>query len=262
MTEKGIIGRSWLGEEIGYVKIGTGIKKVLLIGGFSAVDGISSAVLSDWTEKACESYEKNKNFGEFRAASLFAKTTVFIINNINPDGKKFANGPDVFNPFYGRAQSIRKNYPDRHWTANARGTELSKNFAGKWMEAKMAERSENTFTPAPSGYGGEYPESELATSSLCGFIRKTEPDFICIFTDEKKGIYIDKCIDTSANIQQKAMLISKLKNFPLKERTSKESAATLPVWVKKELDIPSFTVGLAEAECDLCIDTVTLCAAL
>lgn len=262
MTENGIIGRSWLGKEIEYAKIGTGIKKVLLIGGFSAIDDHSVRVLSNWTETARKSYEKGENFGEFRAASLFAKTTVFVIKNINPDGGVFAAGPDIFNPFYGRAQSIRKNYPHRPWTANARGTELSKNFAGKWMEAKMNERSENTFTPAPSGYGGEFPESELETSSLCGFIRKTVPDFICIFSDEKKGIYLDQCIDTYINIQQKAMLISKLKNFPIIERSSKESAATLPTWVKKELDIPSFTVGLADTERDPCIDTVTLCMAL
>ena len=262
ITENGIVGRSWLGNEITYSKIGNGIKKIMLIGGFSATDNVSSKALSEWTKEAEECYKTGSNFGNFRVAALFAKITVYVIPKINPDGIFFQEKPDRFNPFYDRAESIKRNYPDKEWTANARGTDLSKNFNGNWMKAKMFERENGIFMPAPSGYGGEYPESELETSSLCGFIRRTGPDFICIFSNEECGIYSDKYINNKDSIHQKAILISKLKNLPLIERELKDSAATLPVWAKKELDTASFSVGTGDRSGTEIRDIITLCAAL
>lgn len=261
-NENGAFGRSWLGNEITYSKIGNGIKKILFIGGFSATDNVSSKALREWATEAAECYKACSNFGDFRAAALFAKVTVYVIPNINPDSIFFQGKPDRFNPFYERAESIKRNHPNKEWTANARGTDLSKNFNGNWMKAKMLERENGIFTPAPSGYGGEYPESELETSSLCGFIRKTAPDFICIFSNEECGIYLDKCINNKDSVHQKAILISKLENLPLIEREINDSAATLPVWAKKELEAASFSVGINRKSSTEIRDIITLCAAL
>ncbi len=244
----GIIGKTWSGRDIGYVKIGTGLKKVLLIGGFSAADDISPKILSDWADKAELCYEKHEIFGDFRAASLFANITVYVVARLNPDGAAIRTKPDMFDPFYLRTENIKKNYPDREWTANARGIDLSKNFSCNWIEAKMKERRENTFTPAPSGYGGEFPESEMETASLCGFIRKTKPDFICVFSNGEDGIYIGSGANVSANVKQKAAIISKLKGLRFKEQSESDLAATLPLWAKAELDIPAFSVGIQKAD--------------
>ena len=261
-TQGGTVGRSWLGNEIVFFKTGTGIKKIVFIGGFSAADTVSGKELSEWAKEAEECLFSGENFGEFKASVLFAKVTVYVVPNVNPDGAYFRQTSDIFNPFHDRAERIRKNNPNTEWTANARGTDLSKNFSGYWMKAKMFERERGIFTPAPSGYGGEYPESELETSSLCGFIRRISPDFICVFSDESRGIYTDKCLDIKDNIQQKAILISKLKGFPLYERMLRDSAATLPVWVKNELGISAFSVGLGKDEDTKNKDVITLCAAL
>lgn len=260
--QTGTVGRSWLGNEITFSKIGTGIKKILFSGGFSAADSTSPKALCTWAEEAEKCYGSGENFGEFRAAVLFAKVTVYVIPNVNPDGIFFRTKPDKFNPFYERSESIKRNHPGKEWRANARGTDLSKNFAGDWMRAKMTERENGIFTSAPCGYGGEYPESELETSSLCSFIRRIAPDFICIFSDENRGIYTDKCINISDSVQQKAIFISKLKDLSIIEREYAASAATLPVWAKKELDTGAFSVGLGKTDDIANRDIITLCAAL
>ena len=57
-----------------------------------------------------------------------------------------------------------------HWQANARGVDINHNFDADWDRLHELENANGIDSPAPTRYGGNYPESEpesRAVASLC-----------------------------------------------------------------------------------------------
>ncbi len=203
------VGRSWLSREISCSVIGSGNRNVMIIGGLSGGDIEISSFLVDLAHELDDCLTVNRRVSEFNVSALCNCNTLHFIPIVNPDGIMVHNvGIMQDNPFYGRVQKMICSSGDlSEWNANIRGTQLDGNFNYKWIDCKLRERNMRIFSGSPSGYFGEYPESELETSSVCSYCRKRPPDTVIEFRNGNKTEIIPCMSEKSA---EKSMRASKL----------------------------------------------------
>lgn len=82
----GITGKSVMGTDIPFIKIGQGPKEVFYSASFHANEWITSVVLMKFLADYCYAYQYNLNIFGFSAKSLFDIATIYIVPMVNPDG--------------------------------------------------------------------------------------------------------------------------------------------------------------------------------
>lgn len=82
----GSAGKSILGKNIPYVKIGRGTKEVFYSASFHANEWITSVVLMKFLADYCYTYQNNLSIFGYSARNLYDNTSIYIIPMVNPDG--------------------------------------------------------------------------------------------------------------------------------------------------------------------------------
>lgn len=198
------VGKSWLSRDICCSVAGHGDRNIVIVGGFCGGEVEISSFLVDFAHEFDDCSALNRRISEFNISALCGGNRIHFLPLLNPDGITVNNAgiaPD--NPFYGRVMRMMKDPNEfSQWDANMRGTQLNLNFNYKWIDGKLRERDRGIFSGSPSGYGGEYPESELETSSLCSYCRKISPDIIIEFR-AGSGTNIVPCLSDGASEKSK-----------------------------------------------------------
>lgn len=128
----GSAGKSVLGKNIPFVKIGRGQKEVFYSAAIHANEWITSLVLLEFMHEYCNAIQNNSTIWSFSARQLFETVSIYIIPIVNPDGVDLVTGSISNNSSeYKQAQQIANNFPDipfpEGWKSNIRGVVL-KNF--------------------------------------------------------------------------------------------------------------------------------------
>ena len=155
----GSAGKSVLGKNIPYIKIGRGQKEVFYSASFHANEWITSVVLMKFLADYCYTYQNNLSIFGYSARSLYDNTTIYIIPIVNPDGVDLVTGEiPVGSPLYLSAQRIANNYPSipftDGWKANIRGVDLNLQFPAGWEQAREIKFSQGFTSPAPRDFVG------------------------------------------------------------------------------------------------------------
>ena len=87
--EIGSVGKSVLGKNIPYIRIGRGQKEVLYSASFHANEWITSIILIEFLYEYCAAYQNNSTIWGFSARRLFENVSIYIIPLVNPDGVGF-----------------------------------------------------------------------------------------------------------------------------------------------------------------------------
>lgn len=89
--EMGSIGKSVLGKEILYIKIGVGKKKIFYSGAYHANEWITSPLLVKFAKEYALRYVKNIKMLNVNSRQLFENTCLYIVPMVNPDGVDLVN---------------------------------------------------------------------------------------------------------------------------------------------------------------------------
>lgn len=127
--ETGSTGRSVLGKDIPYVRIGRGQKEVFYSASIHANEWITSIILLEFLYEYCDAIQNNSTIWNFSARRLFESCSLYIMPLVNPDGVDLVTGAIApSSNIYKQAQEIANNFPTipfvDGWKANIRGVDL------------------------------------------------------------------------------------------------------------------------------------------
>ena len=157
--EIGSIGKSILGRNIHYIKIGRGSKEVFYSAAIHANEWITSPMLMKFVADYCYTYHNNLTIFGTSARELFDTTSIYVVPMVNPDGVDLVTGEIMVNsPTYNFANNISEDYPvipfPTGWKANIRGVDLNLQFPAGWEQARKIKYSQGFTSPAPRDFVG------------------------------------------------------------------------------------------------------------
>lgn len=85
-VQTGSAGKSIMGKDISYVKVGRGPKEVFYSASFHANEWITSIVLLEFLSEYCSAIQNNSAIFGFPARRLFETTSIYVMPLVNPDG--------------------------------------------------------------------------------------------------------------------------------------------------------------------------------
>ena len=84
--QTGSIGKSIMGKDIPFVRIGRGQKEVFYSASYYANEWITSLVLLEFMYDYCNAIQINSSIWNFSARRLFDSVSIYIVPLVNPDG--------------------------------------------------------------------------------------------------------------------------------------------------------------------------------
>lgn len=246
-AERGCIGRSILGRELCYIRIGRGKSASLFVGAHHGMEHITSLLLLKFLEDALYHEQKGGlTAGGFDIRYILAHRSVYVLPMLNPDGVGIElHGASGAYPFADRL--IRMNGGNQNfssWQANARGVDLNHNYDAGFAECRKLERASGIFGGGPTRYGGEHPESEPETAALCLFTRFLSARLRCAVALHTQGeeIYWDYLGNAPQGARMLADCFSRVSGYAVSVPDGIASYGGYKDWVISELSIPAFTV--------------------
>ena len=125
----GSIGKSVMGKDIPYLRIGTGKKEVFYSAAIHANEWITSPVIMKFIENLALSYVNDGYIYGYLARNLLNSVSIYIVPMVNPDGVDLVtNNISKSSNYYINAKKISENYPNiafpSGWKANISGIGL------------------------------------------------------------------------------------------------------------------------------------------
>ena len=79
-------GRSVMGKQLPYIRIGNGQRQVFYSAGIHANEWINSIVMMKFIEDFCIAYENDAEIFGYSARKIYENASIFIAPMCNPDG--------------------------------------------------------------------------------------------------------------------------------------------------------------------------------
>ena len=190
--ETGSIGRSVMGRELYYVRLGRGSREVSYNASHHANESITTPVLMKFIENYAKAYAARGSIQGYNIRELYDLTSIYIIPLVNPDGVDLvAYWPNYDDPaFINAARLNRTGLPlPSVWKANIRGVDLNLNYPAEWEKEKQEELELGITGPAPRDYGGEAPLSEPESRAMADFTRAHDFRIVIAYHTQGEVIY-------------------------------------------------------------------------
>ena len=190
----GSAGKSILGKDIPYIKIGRGKKEVFYSSSIHANEWITSIILLEFLHEYCFAIQNNSTIWGFSAKRLFESVSIYIMPIVNPDGVDLVTGNiSSASESYKQALQISNNFPNipfvDGWKANIRGVDLNLQFPAGWQNAKNIKYAQGFDKPAPRDFVGYGPLTEPEALAIYNFTLQHNFRLILTFHSQGEVIY-------------------------------------------------------------------------
>ncbi|MEA4846247.1 MAG: M14 family metallopeptidase [Clostridiaceae bacterium] len=190
--EVGIAGKSVLGKNLYYIKLGNGPSEVFYNAAHHSLEWITAPLLMKFVENFARGYARGTNIQGYNIRELWNRGSIYIMPMVNPDGVDLVlEGLKRDNPYYSQLLSWNNTgLPfSQVWNANIRGVDLNRNYPASWEEAKAQEPSLGVYGPGPTRYGGPSPLSEPETQTVVNFTRQHNFKLVIAYHTQGRVIY-------------------------------------------------------------------------
>lgn len=243
--EIGSIGKSVLGKNLYYIKLGNGTNKVSYNGAHHAIEWITTPVLMKFAEDFLNAYVKGENIEGYSPREIYKSSTIYLVPMVNPDGVDLVlEGLSKDNPYYNDLIKWNNGSTDfsKNWSANIRGVDLNHNYDASFEEAKLAEQSYGVYGPGPTRYGGPYPESEPETKSMVELTRRESFRLVLAYHSQGEVIYWDYKNLVGEEGKRIGEVFSRLSGYELGNTYGISSYGGYKDWFIKEFRRPGYTI--------------------
>jgi len=251
-VESGSIGKSIMGKDLYYFKIGTGPVEVFYNAEHHANEWITTPLLLKFAEQYAKAYANGKNIGEKSAKELYESKTLYIVACVNPDGMDLVNGGLPAGEYYNNALVISGNYPQipfpEGWKANIAGVDLNLNYPANWNRAKEIKYNLGFISPAPRDFVGEEPLSEPESLAIYNFTNNHQFALTLSYHTQGKVIYWKYIDYTPKNSYKIGRALENASGYALSVTPTESSYAGYKDWFIQAYNKPGYTVeaGLGE----------------
>lgn len=243
--EVGIAGKSVLGKNLYYIKLGTGPAEVFYNGSHHALEWITTPLLMKFIENFSRGYSNNSRIQGYNIRDIWSRSSIYIMPMVNPDGVDLVlSGLNRDNPYYN--QLIAWNDTglpfSQVWNANIRGVDLNRNYPASWEEAKEQEPSLGVYGPGPTRYGGQSPLSEPETQTVVNFTRQHNFKLVIAYHTQGRVIYwLYKGIRPPRALEI-ARIFSQISGYAVSDVPYEAAYAGYKDWFVEQYRKPGYTI--------------------
>lgn len=241
-----IIGESRCSRPIEALSIGNTDKQVLFCGAFHGMEWITSLILLRFLDDIAHTIKNSESICGVRIGTFLNKRGLTIIPCINPDGVEIAvHGSSAAENYQELVRSVSGG-DTAHWQANAAGVDINHNFSAGWDELKCLELRHGICSPAPTRYGGEFPESEPETRTLASYCRTGQICHALAFHSQGEEIYwdFDDYHDSEALTMAKIMAHSS--GYTVSQPNGLAVGGGFKDWFVRKFRRPAFTIEVGK----------------
>lgn len=250
--ETGSIGKSVMGKEIYYLKIGKGKTEVFYNASFHANESITTPLLLKFAEDYAAAYAAGEEIGGAPAGRLYENYTLYLVPLVNPDGVDLVNGWLERGSYFRQAEAIAENYPEipfpSGWKANIDGIDLNLQYPAGWEEARAIKAAAGYTSPAPRDYVGEAPLSAPESRAVYDFTRRQNFSLILAYHTQGEVIYWKYLDYNPVNSYEIAQYFGRVSGYAVEETPSASGYAGYKDWFILEYNRPGYTIEAGKGE--------------
>lgn len=241
----GIAGRSVLGKNLYYIRLGNGPNEVFYNGAHHALEWITAPLLMKFIENYAKAYAERESIRGYDIRDIWSRSSIYIIPMVNPDGVNLViNGLQRDNPYYNQLlQWNDTGLPfSRVWQANIRGVDLNHNYDALWYEYREIAEELGYGSPGPTRYPGPYPESEPESRAVADFTRQHNFRLVLAFHSQGEVIYWNFQNLAPPVARRIGEILSQVSGYSLEETYGTASYSGYKDWFIQEYRRPGYTI--------------------
>ena len=255
---RGSIGKSVMGRDLLYLRIGEGEKQVFYSASYHANENITTPVLLKFAEEYARAYARSLSGvsdgtgGEpgllygVQSRMLYENFSLYLLPMVNPDGVDLVNGTLTNGMYFRNAQRIADSFPEipfpSGWKANIDGIDLNLQFPAGWENARQIKFAQGYNRPAPRDYVGPAPLQAPESVAVYDFTRNH--DFLLIIAYHTQGEviywkYLDYEPERSFEI---AEYFGQVSGYAVEVTPGESGYAGYKDWFIQDYDRPGYTI--------------------
>ena len=243
------LGKSTLEEEIYYLKIGEGNRKLCINASHHANEWITSLIIMLFIEKYLFLYQNKQNYKGYNIEDLWRKTSLFVIPMVNPDGVNLCL-KDKKIMTQEKYQEIWKPYSNQlwNWKANTRGVDLNLNYPTGWEQAVKNKKKIGISKAGPRDYPGPNAISEIETKNMIQITDLLKFDMTISLHSQGGEIYEGYFGKEDNRAYAIGKLFEKVSGYTLTKPNYNSSFAGYKDWFVDTYQKPGYTIEIGHGE--------------
>ncbi len=243
--ETGSIGKSVLGSELYYIRLGRGGNEVSYNASHHANESITTPVLMEFAENYSKAYSIGGSILGYNIREMFNRTSIYLIPLVNPDGVDLvAYWPDYSDPAFIRAAQLNKTglpLPSA-WKANIRGVDLNLNYPAEWEKEKQEEIELGITSPGPRDFGGDAPLSEPESKAMADFTKAHNFRIVIAYHTQGEVIFWQFMNYAPPRALSIANQFAAISGYDVEAGTLEAAYAGYKDWFLQEYRRPGYTI--------------------
>lgn len=245
--EVGTIGKSVMGKNLYYIRLGRGPNQVSYNASHHANEWITTTLLMKFIENFAKAYSVGGSIRGYNTTEIWNRSSIYIIPMVNPDGVDLVNyWPNYTNPTYRQAAQLNNTgLPlPRVWKANIRGVDLNTNYPADWEKEHQLEIEQGITGPAPRDYGGPAPLSEPETAAMVNFTNQHNFRLVIAYHTQGQVIYYGYQNLEPPESLRIAQLFARASGYAISGNPAEAAYAGYKDWFIQDYRRPGFTIEL------------------